>query len=530
MNTGMTAQQCYALAEKVRKRREKGLSLLPTPKIKPTDNLDQFNYPAPPSWYLEAVEKWEKSQREQERSDGGNQALPTGSEMHVLQVPAPPVGTAGNVGTEQMIKPMPLFPPSIQFTPPLQAASASIFGEPPPGLQPLVLGQMANVAPQPIAPQLAQVPSLFPPNVAALPIMPMALPHNVIAAANVVPPLSVSSTHPMSMQGEQHHGTSLTIVGVETQPEGSSVSTVKVSSLSLNVSLSEEGEDAEDEEGNMKIALETPTPQPDATDTKTFNLFPVVSTHEGGAAKVDEPGLKNANVSEENVNTTSEVCDEERRKAEDDGEEMEVEAPQENDTKQNITIASESQPGVSATVVTPPSIAPGSSPPSKPNLATSVHSSEASPIPADIKPITSPPQPPVVQLTTLLSPPTLTEGISNHLEEDEASHVISEPEVDSDYDKYLDQLDEEEDQVDIDGPSLVGALSASLLQNNPLDEEFPAINPVNESSTSQKDGGKDATLRSLLGESLGTRLGDGGFHTREKGLLSNAQWLLQHHA
>ena len=67
-------------------------------------------------------------------------------------------------------------------------------------------------------------------------------------------------------------------------------------------------------------------------------------------------------------------------------------------------------------------------------------------------------------------------------------------EGDFDYDKYLDQLDEEEDTEEVPSSALVGAISASLLQNNPLDEDFPAINP----STNRKD----KTLKSLLvGES-----------------------------
>ena len=523
MNTGMTAQQCYALAEKVRKRREKGLSLLPTPKVKPTDNLDQFNYPAPPSWYLEAVEKWDKTQGDQEKSDAGNQVLSTGSEMHGPQASAPTIVTTGNVGTEQMIKPPPLFPPSTQFTPPLQATGGSIFGEPPSGLQPLVPGRAANIAPQPIAPPLPQVPSLFPPNPGALPVAPMALPPNVMAAPNIVPPLSaISSSQPMAVQGEQQHGTSLGVIGVESKEEVTSVSTVKVSSLALNASLSEEGDDAEDEEGRMKIALETPTPQPDASDAKTFNLFPAVATHEGEDTKTDVPGLKDANVSEENLSTTSEVvCNEERKEVESDDREMEVETSQENNTTESIT-KSDSQHVVPAPVVTTPFIAPANSPPPASDPAITILSSKASPIPVDVPSITSPPQIPQIppiQLAAPSSPTTtaLPEGIGNHLEDDSQSHINSEPEEeDSDYDKYLDQLDEEEDREDMDAPSLVEALSASLLQKNPLDEDFPAINPVNESSTSQR--GRDATLKSLLGESLGTEIGGDRFYSRGRGL------------
>ena len=66
MNTGMTAQQCHHLASKVKRRREDGLPLLPQPNLDKCDNLDQYNYPAPPSWYLEEVENWEKKEKEEE--------------------------------------------------------------------------------------------------------------------------------------------------------------------------------------------------------------------------------------------------------------------------------------------------------------------------------------------------------------------------------------------------------------------------------------------------------------------------------
>ena len=52
-------------ADEISSKRQKGVALLPKPKERQCDNLDQFNYPAPPSWYLEEVEQWEK--REEER-------------------------------------------------------------------------------------------------------------------------------------------------------------------------------------------------------------------------------------------------------------------------------------------------------------------------------------------------------------------------------------------------------------------------------------------------------------------------------
>ena len=66
MNTGMTAQQFHALASKVKKRREDGLPLLPQPNLDKCGNLDQYNYPAPPSWYLEELDAWEKREKERE--------------------------------------------------------------------------------------------------------------------------------------------------------------------------------------------------------------------------------------------------------------------------------------------------------------------------------------------------------------------------------------------------------------------------------------------------------------------------------
>ena len=69
MNTGMTAQQFHALASKVKKRREDGLPLLPQPNLEKCGNLDQYNYPAPPSWYLEELEAWEKREKEREEEE-----------------------------------------------------------------------------------------------------------------------------------------------------------------------------------------------------------------------------------------------------------------------------------------------------------------------------------------------------------------------------------------------------------------------------------------------------------------------------
>lgn len=84
MNTGMTAQQCHHLASKVKKRREDGLPLLPQPNLEKCGNLDQYNYPAPPSWYLEEVDNWEKKEKEEEERKKAMEE--TNSEERVEQV------------------------------------------------------------------------------------------------------------------------------------------------------------------------------------------------------------------------------------------------------------------------------------------------------------------------------------------------------------------------------------------------------------------------------------------------------------
>ena len=65
-NVGSSVEQRNTIvsAEEIINRLQKGLSLLPPPKERQSDNLDQFNYPAPPSWYHEEVEKWEAREKE----------------------------------------------------------------------------------------------------------------------------------------------------------------------------------------------------------------------------------------------------------------------------------------------------------------------------------------------------------------------------------------------------------------------------------------------------------------------------------
>lgn len=495
----MTAQQCQALAENFRKRREKGLPLLQTPKIKPTDNLDQFNYPAPPSWYLEAVENWEKMHRESATvSNQVGQAPPTTLQVHVLapiqtQLPA---GITDIVGAEQMVRPPPLFPPSTQFVQPLNPTNTSIFGGPPPGL-PCMPGQVANLA----LPIPVQAPSLFPPTSGPVPCKPLFVPLPN-TALSVVPP----GSQLIAAQGDQQ-GSSLAVVGVEKEEERAVVSTVKavnVSSLALNVSSAEEEEDMEDE-GRMKIALETPTPQPDA-DSRRFTLFQTVATEHNERTITEEvPGLTKAddNMAEKESRDvekmeTSEACDVTVNK-ETQGEEMEVGASPDKGKNENSSISPDLDLEVMAAV--PPPIAPVVAP------ADPSFSSKASP--TIVKAI------PPVQLTTPSE--TKLKGTENHFAV--KNRVESDHDEDFDYDKYLDQLDEEEEGEDMIGPSLVGTLRSSLLKNNPLDEDFPAINPVNESQASRNGSGEGGSLRSLVRESLGSNGKEGGrFPTKAKGL------------
>lgn len=473
MNPGVTAQQ-------FKKRREKGLSLLATPKIKPSDNLDQFNYPAPPSWYLEAVEKWER-----ERGQDGKAASDQTGKTQLTAVEAPVSSQIQPLAGITAVKPPPLFPPQqAQFPQPTNPTSASLFSEPPVGLPP-VPGQVANIPPaMPI-----QVPSLFPPPTGTA-IPPAFLPPHV--AVNT----ALQASQPTVPQGEQAEN-SLVVKGEKGVVP--TVQAVNVSSLPLNVS-STEVED--DDEGGMKIALETPTPQPTA-DTKTFSLFKATE-QEGEAIKEDNPELMRANDvlekgSGEVEDSSSDVCTNTKEVIE--GEGMEVEVPPEKDKIQNVA---DSQSGTSTLPSAAPvssAAAPSSSPvttPSDPAIITSSNTTSPTTAARD-----SPPNPPPVSLPT-------TENEDSFAMK---NSIGSDHEEDSDYDKYLDQLDEEEDQEDMVGSSLVGVLSSNLLKNNPLDEDFPAINPVNESK-----GKEEESLLSLLGESVTTDREERHFHEKAKGL------------
>ena len=115
MNTGMTARQFHFLASKVAKRRERGLSLLPNPDVPICNNLDQFNYPAPPSWYLEAEESWEKKMKEKE--EGRQQ---DGTEKDLAQeasVSSGGDGAVSSTGENRAVSPDPKTLPSLMQLP-----------------------------------------------------------------------------------------------------------------------------------------------------------------------------------------------------------------------------------------------------------------------------------------------------------------------------------------------------------------------------------------------------------------------------
>lgn len=66
----MSSYQITCVAAAVKERRDRGEALLVTPRGNTCNNLDQFNYPAPPSWYLEAVEVYEKEKEREAKSVG----------------------------------------------------------------------------------------------------------------------------------------------------------------------------------------------------------------------------------------------------------------------------------------------------------------------------------------------------------------------------------------------------------------------------------------------------------------------------
>ena len=245
---------------------------------------------------------------------------------------------------------------------------------------------------------------------------------------------------------------------------------VEVSSLALNM----EGVDEEDElEGvGMKIALETPTPQPDMT--KKFDVFQAAL--EKKAENRDAPAIMSAN----------DVPGEGEGKV----EIMEVEEQGASSEEKGGKMC----PGVI-------------SPPTKPTLPPPVQpldqTGETSAQPAlPVAPSNTPPPTSVALATTTTSTAapvplmSLQPPEGSGLEE-EVSHLESENEDDFDYDEYLDQLNEEEEEVQ----PVAGSTdcSSELLQLNPLDEDFPAINPSKRSRRGGRGGGGiKASLKFLV--------------------------------
>jgi hypothetical protein len=615
----MTAKELQAQAENVRKRREKGLSLLQTPKMKPSDNLDEFNYPAPPSWYLEAVEKWEKEREEKEKAGAGGGGVPL-----TIQQPQPLVAAAS------MPQPQPLFPPSTQFihtqqqNPMADVTNTSLLGEPPRPLIPVARIPPAGLQP----PMPPQIPSLFPPPLPSL-VPPLQL-QPLIQPSSLVPPPPLPLVRPIPPPNNPALGSTAATFSVAAPPrlhvvgggprmvavssEGYAfqlgtagvaneaerggkavVSTVRVSSLALDITNRpgeggakemEVDDEEDDEEGRMKIALETPTPQPSATDAKTFSFFRAESdTDRGAAVDKGSPGTEKDNSvkcekdTEPTENTSASDDKDEKKEGED---KMEVD---DSTSEKSLPVCpTESQPGATAGTsgdLTKPSDPLPLSTPSAPPVTTANPTSSDPVVYADIKTYSPPPlallQPPSSSFpssppptsplpapssstaattapattvsgydtprptaTTTTSAPLPTasersappavnsaataigfdvppiatgsglgvsfkgsrggEGRGGDNKGEHQRQVQEESDMeegDFDYDKYLDQLDEEEDGVEVPSSALVGAISTSLLQNNPLDEDFPAINPSTASTNR-----KDETLKSLLvGES-----------------------------
>ena len=541
----LTAQEAQAQVENFRKRREKGLSLLSTPNVKPSDNLDQFNYPAPPSWYLDAVEKWEKQQQQQqERGEGGGSLLQAGL---ATNPPLPPLQAGGL--TAESVKPQPLFPPSMQFIvqQPPGVMEPVVSGNPPPHpLPPLMPAQLPPPPPPPhlTGPPLPLYPQFIPPPSQLVHAVPSLFPPVVSGEMNQVSltvnqaSLTVSASPPVSVcGGGQPQGTQLAVVGIGSEEGkssggGSGVSTVTISSLSLDVSsktdrISAVEEDDEDEEVGMKIALETPTPQPSANETKTFSLFQATPSTTTTTEETVEDETGSAPVVEKEEDDVGKSVTE--------GGSAENNKPQEVSEKEKKEVVSEDGAASSNDLIsTSESLEPPVS-----GVATSSETEQAPTIPS-----TSEPTPASSETTTAAnsdsvttelktySPPPMTlpssspaggclpeaavsqEAAEGHHKEPEVAMESEPEEGDSDYDAYLDQLDEEEDGEEPSKSSLVGAIGVSLLQNNPLDEDFPAIDPTNES---QPSSNRDVSLKALLAGSFDTS------NTKGKGMIKHGK-------
>ena len=485
MNTGMTAQQFNALAERVRKRREKGLPLLPTPKIKPGDNLDQFNYPAPPSWYLEALEKWDEAQKERMLVDSREKAgvesssfLEPGS--YDMQEPS----GAPTYNTEPQMVPQPLF----------KHDPLNVHG----------VGSLVSTLMPPIPLMPAQEPSPNPP-----PIIIHGQP-NVIIPVNE-PPISLFPGGYLVPKVAENEGPNFKNEERTNERTDPVIINPVVCSISTDAQVLDDEDDAEGV--GMKIAVETPTPQADAT-TKFFQ-----PTSENDTVNNEADPVPMA---------TNELLESDAGKAPEVAENMDIDEPCES--TEDTGLKSPSSPVIPQEAESQDSSVPSlSSPPVKSDpssLATSTSpTSVAIPIapgntsvaaPATNQPTTSPDFGGHGTTTSVDTNPTTATGGAplihpltkdfetmdeDSSQEEENENSMESDEDDFDYDKYLDQLDEEEEEegeVKEKAPisSVMGSLASDLLLNNPLDEDFPTINPANEPSQKKEES---ISLKSLVG-------------------------------
>lgn len=101
-------------------RLQQGLSLLPPPKEPQCGNLDQFNYPAPPSWYLQEVEEWEKKEAAANAATAGDGGVATGvkeagqqQQPGAGELPGQGVVVGGVASTSQAVAALPGSSPDV---------------------------------------------------------------------------------------------------------------------------------------------------------------------------------------------------------------------------------------------------------------------------------------------------------------------------------------------------------------------------------------------------------------------------------
>ena len=475
MNTGMSAQQFHTLAEKVRKRREKGMSLLPTPKMKPSDNLDQFNYSACPSWYTEAVEKWEKMNREEsERQDESN-----------ADDPAP---TFDSIRENRTV-----------------SGTA-------PAMEP------------PIIPNIYYpIPSLFDTiTPSAIPVVGQEFSSGVVACNSRkreegerkegeegpvyfrggggggggwgvdvkeggVRGVGIGGGEGGGGGGGGHSGW----VGIgevregctEGQSSGFLPAVKTVSSLALSLEeINEEEEENDDdiEGGQMKIALETPTPRADA-NVKTSEVFneekeenvpsDTATNEEREEERMEVDKLKTLLTGEENLKS---------------GDSSERQASLLGLTS-TLTNRQQSQTGTDFSSMS----APSNSAPGNLSLATDVTTATPPLLPPNFAMAT-----PSVATPSFATPHSKPLAGSLAVETTQNENEM-ELEDNFDYDDYLDQLDEEEDLVGLPHKNV---LTSNLLLVNPLEEDFPAIDPANEVAGKEKGKAEPGGSLKLLVE------------------------------